>query len=974
MPASGWRQLLSGFPWFRGEGNYPIPAYSEFMPPPRLGRKPYPFAERDPLLFSEDDPWGWRVSEYEEWWELRPGLEQLACRIVGSLVALARGKPGHGIAPNKLDDNLYWSPELAERSVALTHERFVVLAPLALSRTQDDKGRVRWTLFGGSEQGPARAFWKSFNTGPDDEGAEHGQRFLRGLLQKVYGESAERVADLRRAGLRVLPQGKVSLGPVPEEGSLPAWVKPLSWEERQPPRDLKYLLTFRPFDRLPTEIRRSYLAGDLHLLPFPGSLLFWGSPFYFRLQRDLPLAMQMPLLHQVPRHRGPGLRVPQAGWMHVPHPNHATPNPHYGPVRNTFKRTHRWDKVLRDQDELALLTREDKLLHVVFSSIPDDLGLYDKPMARNVQLWTKEPRLLLDGPNATPDEIRQAMRTAEAGGMFGYRFKFPAMRVGRSEVFWQRPLAAFWSEKAKQAELIPDAPLGYLTAYRADRPRLDRPVELWPRLAQRPEHLAGLRLFHRPHETKPWHESRNVRKLFETWELLGKRPLPGTFARRLLTLPKGQTVEGWMDALPARATDAGEAQQLVNRVQEIIEPTADTLPPTRGSRPPEAFTYRRTATRAFEVNYWKTISALSEGEYLNKNNADCVRDAVTQAMLTYPHRDLDALGDYLLNYYAKVIAKAGMAGKAFAGDLPFRWRTDFDYSWSGGWLGNQQGETEERDLLVLIPGRDHRRAVIMADHYDTAYMADRFDKESGGRGARIAASGADDNHSATACLMLAAPVLLELSRTGRLGCDVWLIHLTGEEFPADCLGARHLTQCLVEGNLELRLPKGRRRDLSAVQVAGVYVLDMIAHNNDHDRDIFQIAPGTSRRSMELAYEAHVANETWNAWAAALNKRPPRRGLGRGRRSPHGGAVPPVAAHLVLAGEVRPAYTPRSTLYNTDGQIFSDAGVPVVLFMENYDINRAGYHDSHDTMENIDLDYGAAVAAIAIESVARAANG
>ena len=42
-------------------------------------------------------------------------------------------------------------------------------------------------------------------------------------------------------------------------------------------------------------------------------------------------------------------------------------------------------------------------------------------------------------------------------------------------------------------------------------------------------------------------------------------------------------------------------------------------------------------------------------------------------------------------------------------------------------------------------------------------------------------------------------------------------------------------------------------------------------------------------------------------------------------------------------------------------------------MENYDINRKGYHDTHDTMENIDLDYGAAVAAIAIESVARAAT-
>ena len=43
-------------------------------------------------------------------------------------------------------------------------------------------------------------------------------------------------------------------------------------------------------------------------------------------------------------------------------------------------------------------------------------------------------------------------------------------------------------------------------------------------------------------------------------------------------------------------------------------------------------------------------------------------------------------------------------------------------------------------------------------------------------------------------------------------------------------------------------------------------------------------------------------------------------------------------------------------------------------MENYDINRHGYHDTEDTMANIDLDYGAAVAAIAIESVARVANG
>jgi hypothetical protein len=58
--------------------------------------------------------------------------------------------------------------------------------------------------------------------------------------------------------------------------------------------------------------------------------------------------------------------------------------------------------------------------------------------------------------------------------------------------------------------------------------------------------------------------------------------------------------------------------------------------------------------------------------------------------------------------------------------------------------------------------------------------------------------------------------------------------------------------------------------------------------------------------------------------------------------------------------VRVPSDPRSTLFNTNAQIFSDAGVPCVLFMENYDINRTSYHDTDDTMKNI-------------EAVARAAS-
>jgi hypothetical protein len=261
----------------------------------------------------------------------------------------------------------------------------------------------------------------------------------------------------------------------------------------------------------------------------------------------------------------------------------------------------------------------------------------------------------------------------------------------------------------------------------------------------------------------------------------------------------------------------------------------------------------------------------------------------------------------------------------------------------------------------------------MADHYDTAYMLDKYDKEFGGCGARMSACGADDNYSATAAMMLAAPIFLEMSRQGKLDCDVWLVHLTGEEFPADCLGARALTERLVQRTLKLRLPRGKTKDLSKTTVRGVYVSDMIAHNNDHERDVFQISPGNDPGSMWLAYQAHLANEVWNESVPYWNRREKRDGLPRARRSPHGTAIPEAAPFLPLAGHVRVPSDPRSTLYNTDGQIFSDAGVPCVLFMENYDINRTGYHDTHDTMENIDLDYGAALCAITIEAVARAAN-
>jgi Peptidase family M28 len=964
MAAGGWKQLIPPTNYPRGEGAYPIEAYSEFMPPPRFGWKAYRDATPDPNPFDSSDPWGWRIPEYDEAREVRPGLLQVARQVLHHLARLMDGDPHTDIPRLDLVGNPYWAPEL-DTCKSLKHERCVTLMPLALSKTQDDKGRVRWTLFGGSEQGPAKPFWRGFFTAPGREAPpEEGLRFVHGMLQAVYGEKADTVDAIRKVGFRVMDAGE----PVVDywdEGKLPKWVEPFRLKDGRPTTGVKYLLTFRPFARLPAGVRKAYLAGKLHLIPFPGSLVFWGAPSYLRLREELPLAMQIPILHTITRHHAPGgLRAPQEGFFHRASAEHPEPSRHAGPLRTTFRRTHRWDRVARDQDELAHLTPKDEpILHVLFSTYPDDVSLYDKPQARNVQLWAPEGRLLLDGPHSDLTNIRKALQTVEVGGMFGYRFLYPAMRVGKHEVYWHRPLAAYHVRGTGEVALLPDAPFGYLTAYPADRPRPEKPVELWPRLLRRPLQTAVLDLYESARDPHALAMARSLRKLADGAEVFG-RPLPRSLARSLITAGRTTTLEAWLDTLPKTVPPA--------EVQRLIDPVPAPLPLARGGQVPASLTFERTARREFEVAYWKTIAELAEGVFLNKNNADCVRDETTQQLLPYHERHLEPLGDYLLAFYQKQITAARMTGKALAGEVPFRWETDYDYPWMGGWLKNREIPAE-RDLLVVIPGKDRKRAIVMGDHYDTAYMEDRYGNQPGGGKPRIAACGADDNHSATVALMLAAPVLLDLSRRGLLGCDVWLVHLTGEEFPADCLGARVLTERLVEQTLELHLPGGKRKDLSGVRVDGVYVSDMIAHNNDHDRDVFQITPGTGRESLWLAYQAHIANEIWNASVPEWNRRSGREGLLRCRRSPHGAAVPAEFPHIPLCGQVRPVTDPRSTLFNTDGQIFSDAGVPVVLFMENYDINRTGYHDMHDTMANIDLDYGAAFAAIAIESVARAAT-
>src|SRR5262249_48809061 len=144
--------------------------------------------------------------------------------------------------------------------------------------------------------------------------------------------------------------------------------------------------------------------------------------------------------------------------------------------------------------------------------------------------------------------------------------------------------------------------------------------------------------------------------------------------------------------------------------------------------------------------------------------------------------------------------------------------------------------------------------------------------------------------------------------------DVWLVHLTGEEFPGDDLGARELVRTILAGTSPLQ-PGQRLR--------GFVLLDMIGTvpSKEKARPIVQLNAGEGEESLALA-------------GVALSS----------------------VAHVApaLTPVFRSRFDPRSYLYNTDGLVFSNAGVPVVFlnehinYLENYsDRELDNYHTTQD---------------------------
>jgi hypothetical protein len=931
---------------FVGKGRFPIPAYSEYMPPPYVGIKPYaPKRAEGACTARATDEDVLEITEYEQVEELTPGLLRIATLLLTEVAKLARGG-SHLFSRTLLDGNPAWptalSDALAEQE--FYKEGFSLALSLALSRTQDDKGNVRWTLFGASHEGASRPFWGSFG---DDERA----RFVR-LVAWMAGR------DLDTPGIRVLT--------APGE-SLPKFAERLRLGADEPLEPVRAIVTFEPFATLPERVQKAYVAQKLRLLPSPGSLAFFGHRGYAKLAKTLRHAQQIPLLHLFPRIEGGyAIRIPQSGWLDEHETTHGAFAGGHRVVPG-FVRTHRWQRVERDEETSAETSFTDKVSVALFSTDPDDVGLYGKPMARNAQIWMPDYQLLFDGPRADRAKIEAAARALHQNARFGYRFYYPPMRAGTRELFWHLPLVARLLPGAHRPEVLEfETPLGYVTAEAEGSPS----VRLAPRLLARPLHRGAATLFPKDPGHARNTQSHNVHKVLDFADMLGGK-LEASFVRALVLVPKHATLEEGLARLLEIGQRPDEARTLVAALRAVVVP--DAIGATSA-------TFDETTTRDYEERLFRTIASLAEGGYRAKENADPIPGnkgktggpaARLAKVVAEQKSELRELGGHLHELHEKAIARHGMTGRADVLDHAFRWETDFEYLWSAGWAKSQAEPTSERNIVVRIPGKRRDEAVIMADHYDTAYMEDVYEADRGGDGLRMAAHGADDNASGSAALLLAAEVLLPLAREGKLERDVWLVHLTGEEFPSDCLGARALASALIEKSLVLTGPAAKV-DVSGVRIAGVVVLDMVAHNNLRDKDTFLLCPGEGVDSARLAFRAHDANRRWNRHAALANQAQGRVGKGRAERMEDGTSPPPLFEHLPVFGKVATEWEPRSVLYNTDGQIFSDVGVPVVLFMENYDINRTGYHDTQDTMKNIDLDYAAALTRIAIETVVNAA--
>jgi hypothetical protein len=115
MARSGWSNLLPRKDDFQGPGAFRIDAHSEYVPPLRVGWKPYGPVTVNRYVFPPDDPFGWQIHELDEALRLQPGLHQIAKQLMTRLKQLqgvtgAAGARPAGVIDRGASTAWWWPP------------------------------------------------------------------------------------------------------------------------------------------------------------------------------------------------------------------------------------------------------------------------------------------------------------------------------------------------------------------------------------------------------------------------------------------------------------------------------------------------------------------------------------------------------------------------------------------------------------------------------------------------------------------------------------------------------------------------------------------------------------------------------------------------------------------------------------------------------------------------------------------------
>ena len=230
MPGSGWKRLMPNSTYLRGEGAYPIEAYSEFVPPRALVGNPYGDGGFDPAVFDPLDPFGWRISEYEEAREIRPGLPLIAQQVVGEIGRLLDGDPDTDIRELDLTDNPYWPPELGRsRPAARALRRLAAAGPVAHAGRQGPRAldALRRQRAGPGQAVLAELLHSHRASKLPRERAE----FLFSISARCVRGICGDVDEMLAAGFRILPVSE-PLVDYWDEGPLPSWTEPFVLGDR----------------------------------------------------------------------------------------------------------------------------------------------------------------------------------------------------------------------------------------------------------------------------------------------------------------------------------------------------------------------------------------------------------------------------------------------------------------------------------------------------------------------------------------------------------------------------------------------------------------------------------------------------------------------------------------------------------------------------------------------------------------------